>query len=717
MAQSNIGIKFNVDVSQGKSQVNDLSNTIADLNNKIVQATNAGDWRAVAQLTQAMNNATSARGQIMNQVKQQNPQAQQNMANAIMQNGAFIMFQSALSQLSQSIVKTAEAFHSAKVQKLSGDYMGAHISETRAKGELAGDVVGTGLSAILGVVFKSPQLAAAAMSVLNPLLKHAFGYDARQAEITAAGSQQYKNVLPHIDTLNQLFGGAVDRKSAEENNRYGLSMYSKASEAASGTGLSTQDFIDAMKEAGKFGNITETQARNMAQTQALWSRFTGTDLSAIQKYAGTAYRYGGETNATSTAYGGLMASNMGKGQFSEFLTSMGRIMEEGIAKGFVRSSEEIAGNMTMLYKLSGGSKLWQGEQGAQRLSQMNSAIANATNLQSVEDVISFSVAREILGIDDPETEENEREKKFIAAGKDPKLYTGTYVDEQLLLEHGVSANLLKGQFEAINKLEGNNTAGIIERFKTMFGLNYHGATEVWSMYKNSMVKNEDGTTSFNFNAKQFEEDIKRFTKDPRMQSDSQLLQDSLNRINVTLASIGSMEFAKELKVLEKTQSDVAAILAHLKGEKDYSLPNLDEISLTDYEKLPESVREDAKALKDAIAMTRGSPQDRLMFVGRNTGRHQSRGYFDLDNEGDKEAHDRLIGLRDSFDNPEKQKSFIDVLNYLKELTPEQRALANDRDAINKGIEMTPDTEVHRLLQNIIDTFREMKIVVNVEIPS
>jgi len=334
-------------------------------------------------------------------------------------------------------------------------------------------------------------------------------------------------------------------------------MYGRATEATAGTGLTTNQFIEAMKQMGGYGIKSETQALNMTQNQALWSRFTGTDLSTIQKYAGQSYRYGGDTGAVSTAYGGLMAQNMGKGQFSEFLNSMSRILEEGIAKGFVRSSEEIAGNMAMLYKLSGNSSLWQGEQGAQRLSQMNMAISNATNLQSVEDVISFGAARDMFDAMD-----RKDQIKFLeGSGEDDKggRRTGTYVDYMQVLERGVDPALLQRQFDAVKGLEGGNIAGMIERFRNMYGLNYTGAAQVWDM---SRRMGEEG-----FSAEEISQRIEALKTDPRTQSDSEKLQTVINRMTDNLANIGKFKFDEtDFPLLEKQANNVAAILAELRGE-------------------------------------------------------------------------------------------------------------------------------------------------------
>ena len=52
-----------------------------------------------------------------------------------------------------------------------------------------------------------------------------------------------------------------------------------------------------------------------------------------------------------------------------FLT-IEKAMEEGIAKGYTRSSKEVADTMLMFAKMSGNPNYWMGEQGQRMLSQM-----------------------------------------------------------------------------------------------------------------------------------------------------------------------------------------------------------------------------------------------------------------------------------------------------------------------------------------------------------
>jgi hypothetical protein len=56
---------------------------------------------------------------------------------------------------------------------------------------------------------------------------------------------------------------------------------------------------------------------------------------------------------------------MQTGQFNEVLRGLQRVMEDGISKGFVRSSDQVARNLTILSTMTNNNPLLSGEMGAQ----------------------------------------------------------------------------------------------------------------------------------------------------------------------------------------------------------------------------------------------------------------------------------------------------------------------------------------------------------------
>jgi hypothetical protein len=567
-----------IDASQAKNEVNELDRIVADLNERIKEAMDAGDGKTAANLLIGLDHAVSTRKTVMAQANQaKNGLARQNrqgeltpplLKNALGDSGMWILQQS-LNQITHGIISSMDSALSAAKQRAGGDYTGAAVTQRRAHGEIAGQAVGTaagiGIGALLTPLL-GPMAVPLAAGLAGEVGKFLGGIDAKKLEEKLAYSAQYKQALPAIDSLNQNFGGAVQSRTAEQNNAYGIWLYKQAGKRAEGTGLSTRDFANEAAALGAYGIRNEYQAMSMARNQALWSRRTGASISDIQKFEGKAYRYGGKENAADIAYAGLQLQNMGNGQFGEFLNAMERILEEGVEKGFVRGAGEIAGNMQMLYKLSGESPLWQGEQGAKRLSQMNSAISNAANLQSVEDVISYGAARDYLSsLDDSK---GGREKRAEILGG---VETGTYVDAMRLLEKGVSPELLKGQWSAVRSLEGDNTASIIERFKSMYNVNYEGATRIWSMFRNA--QDENGNWKEEFDSESYQKELAGKVKEVRetkdFQSDSATYQNLLNQIDQDIVSLGKIEFNNtELPAIKQEAVKIREILEMRNREEE-----------------------------------------------------------------------------------------------------------------------------------------------------
>jgi hypothetical protein len=561
MPSNTIGLRFNVDISQARSQVGELSREIADLRNRIAEATRdaniTGDFSQVNQLYQALNNAVSGRGQIMNQARQlESDQARENKRNGGIFGGSDMgdfgkyLLSQTITKLADNIVQAIHKGFQIAQQRAGGDFTGAAISEAERTAELTDNAVGA-IAGAIGMYFGGPLAAAISASLGKGIASLFTGKTVSDLKEDLIYSQQYKKIFPDIDSLNQIYGGDINKKERKDNTTHGLQMYGRATEAADWTGLTTSQFIEAMKQMGGYGVKEENQALIMAQNQARWSFFTGVDLSSIQKLAGQAYRYGGDARAVSTAYGGLLASGMGKGQYSEFLNSMARVMEEGVSKGFMKSSDKIAGNMIMLYKLSGNSALWQGEQGAQRLSQMNNAIANATKLESVEDIISFAAVKEIFNSKDFNKADFEK-----SGGK----ITGSYVDYMQLLERGLDSKLLGKQFEAVRNISGGDTADMIERFRNMYGLNYTGAAQVWGMAE------EWRKDPSKYTPETIKKEIEAMQTNPGYASDSALLNNIMNKVADTLANIGQIKFEQtELDILRNQADNVKEILEELRS--------------------------------------------------------------------------------------------------------------------------------------------------------
>ena len=530
-----------------------LGEAIKGVNDDLKEARDAKDIRSEYTLSGTLQNLRATEGRIKNEMK--SLEAEKGGGDPAGAFGAF-MAANAVSKLTDMAVSAGSTVISGKKALAGGDALGAAIQEEKGLGSLFGSGIGTVIGAAIGSIIAPGVGTAVGAGIGGQLGNFIGGLSGDFKEIDANYSAQYKNALPAIDMFYQRYGTDIETKSAEENSREGLDFYNTASGMSRGTGKTAEELLEAASGRRAYGNFSAAEALTGARQDMMWERFTGADLSNIQRLSGLSLRYGGDPDAVQTAYAGLSASGMGKGQFDEFLTSMQRIMEDGIEKGFAKGAGEIAGNMALLSRLSGGDALWTGEQGANRLMRMDAAVAGATGLKSVEDVVSFSVARDLMGGNGGGREQ------FKRLMGDDRLYTGTYVDEMMLLERGVSPQMLKGQFEAIRGLEGGNAAGQIERLMNMFGLNYSGGAAVYRMAEDSA-----GWSDADWNA--HADEIKAMQTRPEYKSDSQRLQDVMTDLSGSLVNIGKMKFDEmEMPVLQDQVKKIYGELLDMNGKKD-----------------------------------------------------------------------------------------------------------------------------------------------------
>jgi hypothetical protein len=310
---------------------------------------------------------------------------------------------------------------------------------------------------------------------------------------------------------------------------------------------------------------------------------------------------------------------MGKGQFDEFLTSMQRIMEDGIEKGFVRGANEIAGNMSMLSKLSGGNALWTGEQGAKRLGQMNDAMYNATSLRTIEDKISFSAVDRMMGEDNPETTVNERELNFYRLNgglrtatlkeKDANFRSSADSGDNIIgqIRGGESVDILglEGDYARVNqngqegyihktmlnmpKFSGYNvpyTGTYIDNMITLerglrpelLGAQMQAVQEMEGTgnragqierYRNMFGLNYTGATKiwemsqnadFIENPERYSREIEDIRTTVYYKSDAQILQDAITKITTEGINIGKLTFEKvEMPYLKEATEEMRKI--------------------------------------------------------------------------------------------------------------------------------------------------------------
>jgi hypothetical protein len=500
-----------MDASELKAGASSAAEEIKKLNEAMKEASSQGDWGQVATLSKAMDNLQSYRQGVAREANQAAREQQQSGGGM----GGLVSAANTGSSMVQTMAR--------------GDPSGAVLSGLKGGGSLlskAGGALSGTLGSVLGVIGGTALVGAAIGAGMNAL------------------SEQYEQVMPDMDKLNSIWGDNVAQNSYKKNSDQGLQFYSRAVDYAAGTGMETTEFMQHAAGMAKYGLGSE-KSMQLARDQANWANFTGGSLDLFQQISGLSERYGrnGE-NALQKAYAGAQLTNLTKGQTDEFLSSMLRVMQEGIQKGFTRSAEEISANANMLYKLSGNSAMWQGENGMNRLSGMNNAIANATSLQTTNDVIMYSVANKLDA------------GKYLG-----NTATGGFTDTMRILERGVSADMLKGIFSEVGKLDSSPDE-IISRFKNMFNTTYTEAADIYTMYKNS-----DNYTESDW--KKFADQVTNMNVDHKAESDRTKLQDNVNTMKEAVVKIGSKMADLKVGALSSISTGVDKLVNHfLKDENN-----------------------------------------------------------------------------------------------------------------------------------------------------
>lgn len=364
-------------------------------------------------------------------------------------------------------------------------------------------------------------------------------------------ANQYENALPGIDSLLTAFGGVgVNGAGAKTNAARGLTLRSVAANMSKGTGMDTDEFISYMSSLSRHGITDATQAGSLTNAAAGWSRYTGADMGQVLDYMGTVERYGGNgRDATMGAYNAARAAGLEKGQFAEFLSGIQRVMEDGISKGFIRSSKEVADSLANLSLLGGGNKVFQGEAGARMYMNMASGLAGNTALSSTSNLLAYRTMANMMGDDDANA------SKLL--GKGNYLADGSVFNELALMEKGDVGNLdfLKELRRQVEGAYGKDRDSIVASYKEIFGLNNQGAIQVYN-----------ALTDTNLSDVERQAKLQSIQEDPTMKSDATRLQDTLTELNKAIVEIGKPVFNVKLGGLEALESGVNKIYTLLMGD-------------------------------------------------------------------------------------------------------------------------------------------------------
>lgn len=341
-------------------------------------------------------------------------------------------------------------------------------------------------------------------------------------------ANQWKKASDVMDTYAVLGGDEISNRNADLNSSYMSRLFKEVNgqRQIDGTKYSNKDYLQSMSRLAEYGYGDSQRALDDVSEILRYQNFGAGSRDQLLSFQGLTHRFGEETNAIRDAYGALRASGMEKGQFNEFLSGLEDVMESGISKGFIRSSKEIGQDLTLLYNLSGKSELWQGQYGAEKLQKMNSALENATNLGSVNDVLMYQA---VSGLSEG------TKKKILDEDYNKDL---GYINDMMILERGITSQNIGSIFKTV-KDTGGDAADQIERYKNMFGVTYSTAKQIYDM---SLEYNE---TSASKTASR----INKMLVNPENMSKEQQMISTIETISAGVQEMGNVLYGIESTVV------------------------------------------------------------------------------------------------------------------------------------------------------------------------
>ena len=512
-----------------------LTRVSEELAQQLEKAAEGGDYRASFNISAALNNIDQERQQLQKEkARLESPPKPQDTDNRQGKGGMQPI--SVLQSLMNWALQGASINSSYRQSMAQGDYIGAHLQRNEGFANLLGQISGTAMSAGLMTGFL-PLTALGGIGSLGSFVWKLFNKE-EQAEMAEA--QAFQRSLEPTHGLNRLFfnGGYA------QNNARAAALIGQGSSAARGTGLDLYEFLQLATGQAAYGAGSAAEAMAQTRQAALFANRTGADIGGALSFLGTMRRFGDTDNVLEIANYARGATGMTKAQTDEFLSSMSRIIEEGISNGFIRSTKDVAATMRMFYRLSDENPLWQGKYGAERLSRINAGIEGATALSKASDVIAYGAAQAVLeGAKSPE-----KIRELLGGNA----ATGTWVDYMMVLENGMSPDLFRQLARDINAIEGEgNVEAQIARWKDLTGVNSWGmAAQLYGMAQKYLA---GGATE-----DEIKDLMQKYEESPRegnYESYLTAMQKSLNALAAGIAVMSEDKFRQMLETLHKQEGE------------------------------------------------------------------------------------------------------------------------------------------------------------------
>ncbi len=491
-----------------EQRISDLNKTIDDLTDELDDIIERKDYRGANNVSATINQLESERKRLEIEKQRQDSENKDSSKNL----GRYFGVRE-FSQILGELGNITQAGFTYRQDIANGNYLGAETRQATSVASSVSSMV-TGAGAMIAL---ANPLIGGIIAGLGAAGNAAAKYFQGLSETEIAEGNAYMQPFAQKYGAFRMFNdpGASYALNREGSN----SFYRRAYEASKGTGLDTDEILAQMQNAAIYG-LSEKASFNLVANSAKWVQETGADMNALMKLQGTASRYGLGENVIQNAYGGLIASGMGRGQFSEFLQGLQSVIEDGISNGYITSTEDVTRNLTMYARLSDNNPLWQGQNGARMFTQMNNNLSQATGLSDTNSALVFSALHK----------------------------GGSYVDTMEAIEKGLNDKDAFGKiFSTFMQSEDGNYEGVVERLRAAYGLNYTQAKQVFAM------GNKLGSSGYT--QADFERDIKKSGINPNAETEQTIWKDVENDLKNSMQLIGMGRWDRNLEELKNLAAE------------------------------------------------------------------------------------------------------------------------------------------------------------------
>ena len=350
-------------------------------------------------------------------------------------------------------------------------------------------------------------------------------------------ADRYEADLPQTTRILASFGNTLT-SDADKNQELADTLRSTLVDYNRNTGLENNEFLDYASTLSRFGIGAgqEIKVGQMTQKAANLALLTNGDIGQNLDFMGLIERFGGNGIETiNQAYNSARIQGLDKNQFPEFLSNLQRVIEDGISKGYIKSTKEVATDLAIFSTLGQGNAFFEGEYGARTYAQMSNGLANSTNLNSTSSFLVFRAAQDTIDAIGVANALNTNDKGGVLNSiKD----TGaSWLNTMAYIESGpMNSDFLKNLSSQVNSTYGNDTASKVLTYKEAFGLNYQGAIRMFNLM-DELSKTENASQIENIKAQMDE-----VTSTPEFKSAETVLADSLAQIDKSIHDVSKGAF-------------------------------------------------------------------------------------------------------------------------------------------------------------------------------